>query len=68
MAIIADTLAQIKSDPLALLGGADRVNQCFANAGHVWRDRVLTPAVTMKLFILPHQWADVTKVPVVLCL
>jgi hypothetical protein len=22
----------------------------------------------MKLFIVPHQWADVTKVPVVLCL
>jgi hypothetical protein len=52
MAIIAGTLAHIKSDPLALLGGADRVNECFANAGHVWRDRVLTPAVTMKLFIL----------------
>jgi Transposase DDE domain len=52
MAIIAATLARIKSDPLALLGGAGRVNQCFAAAGHVWRDRVLDPAHTMKLFIL----------------
>ena len=52
MAIIADTLAVIKSNPLALLGGAERVDKCFAGAGHVWRDRVLTPARTMKLFIL----------------
>lgn len=52
MAIIADTLAVIKSNPLALLGGAERVDKCFADAGHVWRDRVLTPARTMKLFIL----------------
>src|SRR3954465_8099677 len=52
MAIIADTLSVIKSDPLALLGGAERVDQCFADAGHVWRDCVLTPARTMKLFVL----------------
>ena len=52
MAIIAKTLSTIKSDPLALLGGAERVDECFASAGHAWRDRVLTPAVTMKLFIL----------------
>ena len=52
MAIIASTLARIKSDPLAFLGGAQRVNQCFAGVGHVWRDRVLDPANTMMLFIL----------------
>jgi len=52
MAIISRTLAVIKSNPLALLGGAQRIDQCFADAGHVWRDRVLTPAKTMKLFIL----------------
>jgi len=52
MAIIADTLAVIKSNPLALLGGAGRVDECFTHVGHVWRDRVLTPARTMKLFIL----------------
>jgi DDE family transposase len=52
MAIIARTLAFIKSDPLLLLGGAARVDECFAGIGHVWRERVLTPAVTMKLFIL----------------
>src|SRR5438045_2418325 len=52
MAIIADALARIKRDPLSMLGGAERVDQCFADAGHVWRDCVLTPARTMKLFIL----------------
>jgi len=52
MAIISSVLHRIKSDPLACLGGADRVNDCFAAAGHVWRDRVLDPASTMALFML----------------
>ena len=52
MAVIADTIARIKRDPLALLGGAERVEQCFKDVGHVWRDCVLTPARTMKLFVL----------------
>ena len=51
MAIIASALARIKSDPLVLLGGAARVNQCFAGVGHVWRKRMLDPARTMELFI-----------------
>jgi hypothetical protein len=52
MAIIASTLAGIKSDPLSCLGGKQRVNQHFAQAGHVWRERVLDPANTLTLFIL----------------
>jgi hypothetical protein len=52
MAIIASTLARIKADPLPWLGGRERVNQCFARAGHVWRDRVLDPANTLALFVL----------------
>jgi hypothetical protein len=52
MAIISSALLRIKSDPLACLGGAERVNQVFAAAGHVWRDRVLDPANTMALFML----------------
>jgi hypothetical protein len=52
MAIIAHALARIKSDPLSFLGGADRVNQCFTDVGHVWRDCVLNPANTIALFIL----------------
>src|SRR6202035_1633086 len=52
MAIIASTLARIQADPLPLLGGRERVNQCFARVGHVWRDRVLDPANTLALFVL----------------
>jgi hypothetical protein len=52
MAIIASTLARIKSDPLSCLGGKDGVNQHFARAGHCWRERVLDPATTLMLFIL----------------
>ena len=52
MAIIASMLQRIKSDPLPFLGGAEFVNQCFANVGHVWRDRILDPAHTMGLFVI----------------
>ena len=51
MAIIASTLAGIKSDPLSFLGGAERVNACFAHAAHAWRDRLLDPAKTIALFV-----------------
>jgi Transposase DDE domain len=52
MAIIAATLRRIKSGPLALLGGAERVNECFTQAGHAWRDCVLDPATTLAMFVL----------------
>src|SRR5438132_2966168 len=51
MAIIARTLARIKSDPLVLLGGAEAVNDHFARAGHLWRERALDPATTLYLFV-----------------
>src|ERR1017187_5199299 len=52
MAIIASTLARIKSDPLRCLGGKQQVNEHFALAGHVWRERLLDPATTLGLFVL----------------
>jgi hypothetical protein len=52
MAIIASTLARIKSDPLACLGSRERVNEHFALAGHRWRARVLDPAATLTLMVL----------------
>src|SRR5665213_663843 len=52
MAIISSTLARIKSDPLAFLGGAERVNQLFAEAGHRWRQCVWDPATTIGVFLL----------------
>jgi len=52
MAIIASTLARIKSDPLSGIGGKQLVNEHFAQAGHVWRERLLDPATTLTLFIV----------------
>jgi hypothetical protein len=52
MAIVASTLSRIKSEPLACLGGSERINDYFAQAGHAWRDCVLDPANTLKLFVL----------------
>lgn len=52
MATIACTLARIKADPLACLGGADHVNQLFHQAGHCWRKCVWDPAATIGMFIL----------------
>ncbi len=52
MAIVASTLARIKSDPLACLGGRARINDFFSQAGHVWRDCLLDPANTLGLFVL----------------
>lgn len=52
MATIAATLRRIKSDPLGSLGSKNKVNQMFAQAGHVWRERLLDPATTLGLFIL----------------
>jgi hypothetical protein len=52
MAIISSTLVRIKSDPLAFLGGAERINQLFTAAGHRWRKCVWDPATTMGMFIL----------------
>jgi Transposase DDE domain len=52
MAIISSTLARIKADPLGPLGGAERVNQLFTEAGHVWRKCSWDPATTLAMFIL----------------
>jgi hypothetical protein len=52
MAIIASTLDRIKTDPLACLGGAARVNELFADAGHRWRKCLWDPATTLGMFIL----------------
>lgn len=52
MAIVASTLARIKSDPLAFLGGTERINDSFARAGHAWPRCALDPAATLKLFVL----------------
>jgi len=65
MAIIAATLARIKSNSLAAIGTEESVNELFAATGHVWRDRVLTPAKTLGLFMLQvlHGNTAITHLP-----
>jgi hypothetical protein len=65
MAIIASTLARIKSDPLESLGGKEKVNGLFAKAGHVWRECVWDPATTLGAFIVHvlNQNAAIAKLP-----
>jgi hypothetical protein len=53
MAEISTALARLRRDPL---GGDIRLNplldQLCRQAGHVWRDRLLPPLVTLRLFML----------------
>lgn len=52
MAQVSSVLARLKREPLADLPIADRLNQLLSDCGHVWRDRTLTPLVTLRLFLL----------------
>jgi hypothetical protein len=53
MAEISTALARLRRDPLAGDVRLDPlVGQLCRQAGHVWRDRLLPPLVTLRLFIL----------------
>jgi hypothetical protein len=52
MAAIASVLARLRREPLADLPIASDVNQLCAQCQHVWRDRLLPPLVTLRLFLL----------------
>ncbi len=51
MASIASALSRIKWDLDEHLG-EDQITRACAAAGHTWRDRVLDPATTLRLFVL----------------
>lgn len=51
MAIISRTVAAIKRNPQQFITGAQVQRACEA-AGHRWRERILTPVVTLRLFLL----------------
>jgi len=51
MASIASTLERIKDDPQQFLDTQLVLDAC-ARAGHVWRDRLLDPVTTVRLFML----------------
>jgi hypothetical protein len=49
---ISQLLARLKRDPFVDLPIADHVNQLLAEQKVVWRDRLLTPLVTLRLFLI----------------
>jgi hypothetical protein len=51
MAQIAPLLARLKRNPIADLPIADHFNQLLRQSNCVWRDRLLTPMVTLRLFL-----------------
>ena len=52
MAQISHVLARLKRDPIADLPIASRLEQLLHDQGHAWRDRILTPLVTVRLFLV----------------
>jgi hypothetical protein len=52
MAQIPQLLARLKRDPLADLPIADHLNQLLAEHKVVWRERLLSPLVTLRLFLI----------------
>jgi hypothetical protein len=51
MAQVAQLLARLKREPIADLPIADHLNQLLRQSGCVWRDRLLTPMLTLRLFL-----------------
>ena len=49
---ISQVLARLRRDPFGDLPIADQLNQLLAEQGVVWRDRLLTPLVTLRLFLI----------------
>src|SRR5258708_6252095 len=52
MAQISSVLARLKRDPIADLPIADRVDQVMQSSGVDWRERLLPPLVTLRLFMI----------------
>jgi hypothetical protein len=52
MAHISHALARLKRDPIGDLPIADHLNQLLNEQQIVWRDRLLTPLVTFRLFLI----------------
>lgn len=52
MAHMSQLLARLKRDPVADLPIADQVNQLLREQKVVWRERLLSPLVTLRLFLI----------------
>src|SRR5213593_2563609 len=49
---VSQLLARLRRDPFADLPIADQLNQLLEEQQVVWRDRLLTPLVTLRLFLI----------------
>lgn len=52
MAAVVTALARLRQEPFADLRIAEHLNQLCRDAAHAWRDTLLTPLVTLRLFAL----------------
>lgn len=52
MARVSQLLSRLKRDPIADLPIADQVNQVMQTSGVEWRQRLLPPLVTLRLFLI----------------
>jgi hypothetical protein len=52
MAQVSQLLSRLKCDPIADLPIADQVNQLLVEQKVVWRDRLFSPLVTLRLFLI----------------
>ena len=52
MAEVSHVLARLRREPLADLPISDRLHQLLAEGGHAWRERLLPPLVTLRLFLI----------------
>ena len=52
MAEVSQALARLKRDPIADLPIAQEINQLLKEQNVTWRDRLLPPLVTLRLFLI----------------
>lgn len=52
MAQVSQLLARLRHDPIADLPLGDQLNQLLEAKGIVWRERLLTPLITLRLFLI----------------
>ena len=52
MARMSSVVARLKRDPIADLPIGAHVDQVLQDQGVTWRDRLLTPLVTLRLFVI----------------
>jgi len=52
MARVSFALARLKRDPIGDLPLAAHIDQALSDANVLWRDRLLTPLVTVRLFMI----------------